>query len=133
GGKRSLPPVRRPRKGSHDVLLQHLAAGGDPVEAERRQVKCAIASTDDKLGDAAADRWRLLQAMAGKSGGEIKARHIGDGAEDGVMVEEVHVVVPGPGTTRPDHLEGWNAMREHRPDRLLEEVVIDREVVAVRV
>src|SRR5690606_29104697 len=56
GGKRSLPPVRRPRKGSHDVLLQHLAAGGDPVEAERRQVKCAIASTDDKLGDAAADR-----------------------------------------------------------------------------
>ena len=60
----------------------------------------------------------------------IEIVEAGQGADDGVLVEHVDVVVAGPGAARPDRLEGRHAGGEHRPDRLLEPAVVDLEVVA---
>src|SRR4051812_14861552 len=79
----------------------------------------------DELGDAAADGRRLLQPVAGEAVAEIKVRDLGGRPDDGVVVEEVHVVGAGPGAARPDRLEGRHAMRKRRPDPLLEERPVD--------
>ena len=63
-------------------------------------------------------------------------KSVGDtrqGPDDRVVVEEVHVVVPGPGAAGPDRFEGGNAGGEHRPDRLLEESVVDLEIGCRRI
>ena len=79
---------------------------GDALVAERRQVEGRVAAVRDQLGEAAPDRRRLLQAVAGEAGRDEEIAVAGEGADDRVLVERVEVVVAGPGAARPDRLEG---------------------------
>src|SRR4051812_37543920 len=87
----------------------------------------------DQLADGSAGSGRLLHAVAGKTVAEVKIRHFGMGADDRVLVERVVVVVPGPRVQELDLGEGWDAVRERRPDDFLEECVLDLKVIRVRV
>ena len=131
---RSRRPAK-PRKSGHEtaapsdhVLLAERPSRRDPVVAERRQVEARIAAVDDQLGEAAADRRGLLQAVAGEADGKEQIADARQRADDGVVVEEVHVVVAGPCAAGLYRLEGGDAGGEHRPDRLLEEGVVHLEI-----
>ena len=101
---------------------------GDALIAERVEVEARVAAVDYQLGKAAADGRRLLQAVARKAGGNQQVGEAGQGTDDRVLVECVEVVMAGPGAAGLDRLEGRHARRENRPDRLLEEGMVDVEV-----
>src|SRR5581483_12131142 len=86
----------------------------------------------DELGHGAAGGGSLLRTVAGEAVGEIEVGEVGMGADDGVLIERVVVVVAGP---RVDHLDGGK--RRHTPRKAwphlaVEEIVVDGLEVAGR-
>jgi hypothetical protein len=63
--------------------------------------------------------------MPGETGGEVQVAARRMQAQDGVLVERVHLVVAGPGAALPERLEGGHAPGQRRPDDLLEGLVLD--------
>src|SRR5699024_1532558 len=78
-----------------------------------------------------ADRRALLQPVAREAIGEEEVRDLRVRAEDGVLVEAVDVIVPGPGAGQLDGFEGRHTLGQERPEALLEEAVVDLEILAV--
>ena len=70
--------------------------------------------------------------MAGKSGGEDQVGQLIMRADDAVVIQRVDLVMPGPGAVQPQLLHCRNTVREQRPERVLQQVVV-RLVVARRV
>src|SRR5688500_8916579 len=91
--------ITAPRIGaiSDHVPFEERFSGGDPLVAEDRQVEALVATVDDKLGDGAADPGGVLQAVAGEAVGVEKVRQDRIGADDGVLVQDIVVVMAGPG------------------------------------
>ena len=103
-------------------------SGRDPLIAEDGEVERTIAPADDQFGERAADARRLLQAVAGEAVGVEEIRQLRIGADHGVLVERVVVVVAGPGAGHLEPLEGGHARGEKRPEHLLEDRVVGREI-----
>src|SRR4051812_16411499 len=53
------------------------------------------------------------------------------GPENRILVERIVVVMASPCADQLDRLEGWHAMCQCRPDRLVEQRVIDLEIKAI--
>ena len=93
--------------------------------AELGQVERPVAPMDDQLREPAPDGRRLLQAVAREAVAEVEVLDRAGRADDGVVVEQAHVVGPGPGAAGLDRLEGGHPVGERRPDELLEEGEVD--------
>src|SRR3954467_10467717 len=93
-------------RSSDDVALDQRPAGGEPVEAERRQVERPVLPVYDQLGDGASDTRRLLDAVAGEAVGEVEVGDFRMRADDPVLVDHVVFVVAGPGVRDAQLLEG---------------------------
>ena len=69
--------------------------------------------------------------MAGKAVGEQKALDALDRTDQRIMVKQVHVIRTGPRPTGANFLECRNPMRQRRPDPLLEQMRINRNIILV--
>ena len=76
---------------------------------------------------------RMLQAVPREPAGEHESWQLRMAAQDGVVIERRDVVVAAPGALHLQRFHGRHAMREARPDRLVEQGVIDVEVLGVGV
>ena len=104
-----------------------------PLIAEQRQVDRYKLLMNDQLGDRAAGGRRLLQAVAGEAVGKHEIRDLRMPPDHGVLVERVVVVVPGPGALQLERFHSGHAMRQRRPDHLVEQRIVDLEIGRARV
>src|ERR1700710_2524158 len=96
----------------YHIAFQQRTARRDALEGEIREVERAIAAMDDQFRQPAPDGGRLLHAMAGKTCREIGVVVTRQPPDDGVMIENVEIVVSRPGAYEFEFLEGGDARGE---------------------
>src|SRR5437870_5168499 len=82
----------------------------------------------DQLGDRAPGRRRLLQSMAGETIGENEIVDLWVTPDHGILVERVVIVMPRPGTLQLKRFHRGNAVREPRPDNIVEQPIVHLEI-----
>src|SRR6266436_4289692 len=103
---------------------------GKAIVAEAGQVDAAIGAIRNHLGGRPAGGRRLLKPMAAETVGEKEIRDIRMGPQNRVLVNRIVVVVACPGAGELNAFEGGNALGKGRPDRFLEQVVVNVEIQA---
>jgi hypothetical protein len=98
-----------------------------------RQIERRIAAMDYQLAEAASDRRRLLYAVTTETVREVKIRETRRPSDERIVIEHVHVVMAGPGTTSLESLKGGHPRGEDGPNVFVEKRIIDLEIVAVGV
>ena len=135
-------PVRQPsapasqgRQTTRQMTLSSFTGrpADDALVAEQREIERDEFAMHDQLGDGAAGGRRLLQAVAREAVREDEIRDLRMPSDHGVLVERVVVVVPGPGALQLERLHGGHAMRQHRPDHIVEQRVVHLEIGRARV
>src|SRR6185436_6604931 len=121
------------RRFSDDGELADRLVALDALVAERGEIEGLVVPGGDPLGEAAADRRRLLEAVAAEPVGEHEVPEARMRPDDGVVVERVDLVVPGPCIEQAKLIEGWHPVREGGPDERLERRAVRDEVEGVRV
>ena len=91
-----------------------------PVEAEGRQIQRRIAAMDYQLAKASSDRRRLLYAVTTETVREVKIRETTRQSDERIVIEHVHVVMAGPGTTRLESFKGPHTRGEDGPNVFVE-------------
>lgn len=121
----------RQNQGLDNVPLPQRFIGCHPLHPEIGKIEARIAPLDDEFGDTPPYCGGLLKPMPRKPAGDQRVFVTCHPADDRIVIEQVHVVMPGPGPARPQALEGGDAMGQDRPDDLLEERPIHLEIVAL--
>ena len=110
--------------------FRHRLVIADALVTERAEVEGFVCAEANEFRDGTAGGGAVLHAVAGEAGGDNQIGEFRMKANDGVMVEQAHVVVAGPGAGHAQLLERRNAMGELRPDVFLEQVEVGVEVLA---
>ena len=110
--------------------LRHRAVVAYPLIPEWGEVQRAVAPETDHLGHGTAGCRAVLHAVTGKSRCNDQVGDLRKWSDHGVVVEQAHVIVTGPGTLKTQLLQRWNAMGQQWPERVLQQMQIGIEVTA---
>ena len=77
----------------------------------------------------------ILKAVAGEAARDVQIAHVRNRPDERVVIDDVHLVVAGPGARRAKRRQARHARGERGPDHFVEEAVVDgveRRVVDIR-
>ncbi len=123
--------VRRTLTALNHVPFEQRRVREHAFRREIREVEAGITPIRDEFGEPTPHGGGLLQAVAGKAAGDVAILQARHSPHQRVVIEQIHVVMPGPGTAGADGLEGRDARGERGPDHLLEKRPIDLEIGGV--
>src|SRR5215469_2883801 len=86
---------------------------------------------DDQLTEAASYGRCLMYAMAAEAVREVKIREAWRQSDQRIVVEHVHVIMPGPGATRLESFKDRYPSGDHRPNVFAKKRIVDLEIIAV--